>query len=89
MVIPPPTQPVRYNSKMSNATLQPADGHHNQTIGMPLLHQSRAPQILVGVIIPFALVSIFVAARLYGRAVIVRSWGVSFKSPDYSYLEAD
>jgi hypothetical protein len=37
---------------------------------------SRVPQILVGTIIPTVLSSVFVAARLYTRGILNKTWGL-------------
>ena len=39
-----------------------------------IIGESRVPQILVGVTVPFVIGTLFVAARLYSRLAILKIW---------------
>jgi hypothetical protein len=39
------------------------------------LAQSRVPEILFGAIFPAAIATIFVLARFYSRAILMKNWG--------------
>ena len=52
----------------------PANQFQNVT-ELNLITESRVPQILIGSILPSAIVSLFVLARFYSRGYLLRSWG--------------